>query len=218
MRFGRLALFCDVEAFDAASNMAFDEALFWSCDRPTLRCYRWLRPSVSFGYFSAWDVVFERYPDRDLVRRWTGGGIVEHGEDFTYSLTLPTNETLPRSRDLYRLIHQSIAETLQLNGQLLEIASEPDANTSDACFERTVEFDLKLNNLKIAGAAIRRHRTGLLLQGSIQRVHLAPGFAQKLAVQLSNQVETFRPSLPVIEFARRLATQKYSSTEWNRRR
>jgi lipoyl(octanoyl) transferase len=218
MRFARLALFCDAQAFDAASNMAFDEALFWSCDRPTLRCYRWLRPSVSFGYFSAWDAVFERYPDRDLVRRWTGGGIVEHGEDFTYSLTLPANETLPRSRDLYWLVHHSIAETLQLNGQLLEIANEPDANTSDACFERAVEFDLKLNNLKIAGAAIRRHRTGLLLQGSIQRVHLPPDFAQKLALQLSNEVETFRPSPAVIEFARCLATQKYSSTEWNRRR
>jgi len=198
--------------------MALDEALFWSCDRPTLRCYRWLRPSISFGYFSEWDVVFERYPDRDLVRRWTGGGIVEHGKDFTYSLSLPVNETLPKSRDLYRLVHESIAETIRSNGQSLEIAVVPDANRSDACFDRSVEFDLKLNNLKIAGAAIRRHRVGLLLQGSIQRVHLPPDFGQQLAWRLSEEVHLSVPGQAVIESARRLETQKYSSTEWNRRR
>jgi lipoate-protein ligase A len=198
--------------------MALDEALFWSCDRPTLRCYRWLRPSISFGYFSEWDVVFERHPDRDLVRRWTGGGIVEHGKDFTYSLSLPANETLPKSRDLYRLVHESIAETIRPNGQSLEIAVVPDANRSDACFDRAVEFDLKLNNLKIAGAAIRRHRAGLLLQGSIQRVHLPRDFGQRLACRLSGEVHLSVPGQAVIESARRLATQKYSSTEWNRRR
>ena len=218
MRFSRLALVCDMQPLDAASNMALDEAIFWSCDRPTLRCYRWLRPSISFGYFSEWSVVFERYPDRDLVRRWTGGGIVEHGKDFTYSLTLPANETLPKSRDLYRLVHESIAETIRPNGQSLEIAVVPDSNHSDACFDRAVEFDLKLNNLKIAGAAIRRHRAGLLLQGSIQRVHLPADFAQKLALQLAKEADPLSLSPAVIESARRLATQKYRSTEWNRRR
>ena len=218
MKFSRLALVGEVQPLDAASNMALDEALFWSCDRPTLRCYRLLRPSISFGYFTEWGIVFARYPDRDLVRRWTGGGIVEHGKDFTYSLSLPANEALPKSRDLYRLVHESIAETIRPNGQSLEIAVVPDANRSNVCFDRAVEFDLKLNNLKIAGAAIRRHRAGLLLQGSIQRVHLPPDFAQKLALRLAKEIEALSLSPAVIESARRLAAQKYSSTEWNRRR
>ena len=115
-------------------------------------------------------------------------------------------------------MHESIAETIRPNGQSVEIAVVPEANRSDACFDRAVQFDLKLNNLKIAGAAMRRHRAGLLLQGSIQRVHLPPDFAQKLALQLAKEVEALSPSPAVIESARRLATQKYSSTEWNRRR
>jgi lipoate-protein ligase A len=218
MKFEKLAFFCETRPFEAAWNMAFDEALFWACEQPTFRCYRWIRPSISFGYFSPWNVVSERYPDRDLVRRWTGGGIVKHGEDFTYSLSLPANQTLPESRDLYRLIHQSIAETLRFNGHSLEIATAPDSNASDACFERAVEFDLKLNNLKIAGAAIRRHRSGLLLQGSIQRILLAPDFGFQVASRLAEEVYPFIPTQPLIESAQRLAQERYGSTEWNRRR
>ena len=58
-------------------------------ERPLLRVYRWERPAVSFGYFERWEPVREKYPEREAVRRWTGGGVVLHGEDFTYSMLIP---------------------------------------------------------------------------------------------------------------------------------
>ena len=95
MKFDKLRLIQENEPRSAATNMAVDEVLFLTANEPVFRSYSWIRPSVSFGYFTPWKSVVKRYSERDLVRRWTGGGIVEHGEDFTYSLVLPAGEILP---------------------------------------------------------------------------------------------------------------------------
>ena len=63
-----------------------------------------------------------RFAGRDLVRRWTGGGIVEHGQDFTYSLVCPGDENLPTTIEFYRFVHLAIANILQKNGCPVEMA------------------------------------------------------------------------------------------------
>ena len=68
----------------AALNMARDEVLLDGLavaeNVSVLRVYRWERPAVSFGYFEPWAAVAAGFGDgRELVRRWTGGRIVEHG-------------------------------------------------------------------------------------------------------------------------------------------
>ena len=73
----------------AAVNMAMDEVILKEVSVPTLRTYCWLRPAVSFGCFEKFSSVVEEYADRESVRRWTGGGVVLHGEDLTYSLSVP---------------------------------------------------------------------------------------------------------------------------------
>src|SRR5207253_2699926 len=94
MRVGSLHFIREQDPKPAAINMAVDETLYLAAERPVLRSYRWARPSVSFGYFTPWKEVAMRYAGRDLVRRWTGGGIVEHGQDFTYSLVYPRQQYL----------------------------------------------------------------------------------------------------------------------------
>jgi hypothetical protein len=82
------------EAADAPRNMALDEALLENMPRlqnPVLRFYSWTDPAASFGYFQKFREVEKLTHLRPLVRRPTGGGIVPHDADWTYSLTFPTN-------------------------------------------------------------------------------------------------------------------------------
>jgi lipoate-protein ligase A len=202
----------------AAENMAVDEVLFLTAVCPVFRSYRWARPSVSIGYFTAWDEVAARFPGRDLVRRWTGGGIVEHGQDFTYSLVCPTGEGFPTTTEFYRSVHLAIANILRTSGCPVEMAQLTEPIRSSACFEKAVRFDLKLRGEKIAGAAIRRNRKGLLLQGSIQRLKVPGQFDVMLAGALGEKVDSFVVPELVMEHAARIAKEKYCAAEWNCRR
>jgi lipoyl(octanoyl) transferase len=215
MKFEKLRFIQENEPKAAAENMAVDEVLLWTADCPVFRSYSWIRRSVSFGYFTPWKAVAPRYAGRDLVRRWTGGGIVEHGEDFTYSLVFPVQRGLPTTGELYRCVHLAIENLLQRNGRAVEMVLVPDAARSDACFERAVEFDLKLHGKKIAGAAIRRNRKGLLLQGSIQRLRIPEYFDAMLVNALGKQVEIYTLPGTLMEKAMCIAKEKYGAAEWN---
>src|SRR5262245_2042754 len=94
--------------------MAIDEALLHAAQAPMLRVYRWTRPAVSFGYFGRWTEVERSWPQREAVRRWTGGGIVPHGDDVTYSLIVPRAHPFCTLGPLegYRAIHEALAAAI----------------------------------------------------------------------------------------------------------
>jgi hypothetical protein len=104
----------DPEPHAAALNMAIDEALLRAAREPILRIYRWEQPAVSFGYFGKWAEVQRTWPEREAVRRWTGGGIVPHGDDLTYSLIVPRAHpfALLGPLESYRAIHEALAAAL----------------------------------------------------------------------------------------------------------
>ena len=218
MKLEKLRLIREERPRSAAENMAVDETLFLTANCPVLRFYRWIRPAVSFGYFTSWKEVALRFSERDLVRRWTGGGIVEHGQDLTYSLVCPNAASLPTTIEFYRFVHLAIANILQKSGCPVEIAQLAEPIRSSACFEKAVQFDLKLRGEKIAGAAIRRNRKGLLLQGSIQRLEVPVQFGVMLADALGDQVDSFVVSDLIMEQAAHIAKEKYGAAEWNCRR
>src|ERR1700738_487047 len=112
MNLEKLRLIHQESPRSAAENMAVDETLFLTAPGPVLRSYRWIRPAVSFGYFPPWKDVALRFAGRDLVRRWTGGGIVEHGQDFTYSLVIPSIIGQPKTIELYSQVHLRISAVL----------------------------------------------------------------------------------------------------------
>src|SRR5579862_9440668 len=77
---------------DPAYNMALDEALLEAVARlrsPVLRFYGWTGPAATFGYFQRYAEVECATSLRPLIRRPTGGGIVPHDVDWTYSLVFP---------------------------------------------------------------------------------------------------------------------------------
>src|SRR6059036_2008360 len=89
--FAALNVYHDGAAHSAAMNMAIDEALLEHATAPSIRFYRWHSPALSFGYFGRFADVKSYTRESDLVRRWTGGGIVFHGDDLTYSIVIPVN-------------------------------------------------------------------------------------------------------------------------------
>ena len=203
----------------AAINMAIDEALLESASEPVLRFYGWRSASISFGYFGRYAEVAHEQTRCDVVRRWTGGGIVFHEDDLTYSIILPA-EVATRfrsSRIVYTAVHAAIREALGI-GIPSALASTAAPKVSDACFANPVEADVLLHGRKIAGAAQRRTRSGLLHQGSIQFDGLPATFADDFARALCPTFQQKGLSAEVLERAEQLASAKYDTPEWLHRR
>jgi hypothetical protein len=217
MKLDSLTLTLDEEPLAADWNMAIDEALLLTSSSASLRCYSWRGAAVSFGYFNKWESIARLYPDRQYVRRWTGGGIVEHGQDFTYSLVIPIGLGRRDVTELYEFVHAAIAHALSEQGYTVEMIKTPDRGEAAGCFERAVAFDLKVDGKKIAGAAVRRNERGILLQGSIQRVTIPLRFGTMIAETLADRVLP-RPISPLAtELAARLVEEKYGAEAWNHR-
>src|SRR5881392_3579344 len=134
----------DREPRSAALNMAVDEALLEQAAIPVLRFYRWLRPSISFGYFGHYADVASDFERRDIVRRWTGGGIVPHGDDLTYSIVIPSSDPAfaLSSLEVYRVVHEAISTALNIHGIAADLATEAAPKISEACFANPVRADV----------------------------------------------------------------------------
>jgi len=188
---GELTWIDDVVPRSGAWNMAIDEALLChagATGKVFLRSYFWDGPWRSIGYFSPIaDHADYLASGGRLVRRLTGGGVVQHGADFTYTLAVPSSHPLcaQTGAERYRQIHELVAKALRKSG--LECSLEPVGTQGQgaglSCFRHPVGWDLlDFNGQKIAGAGQRRRRDGLLHQGSIQ-AECGQGFALRLAEQ-----------------------------------
>jgi lipoyl(octanoyl) transferase len=226
--FAALNVYHDLAPRSAAMNMAIDQALLESAAAPSIRFYRWESPALSFGYFARFADVADKASERDLVRRWTGGGIVFHGEDLTYSVVIPANDPVfaESSMSIYENVHCALRKALVANGQRAELAlaaSVVDAGTEIVdrgytCFANPVRADVTIDGRKVAGAAQRRTRAGLLQQGSVQYVDLGNGLAERFAQGLSEARCEKSLNKSLIERAEEIAEQKYGTDSWLRRR
>ena len=173
------------QAHDGAFNMAADEFLLRDQiqrqDRnPVLRFYRFAKPTVTVGY-NMWRLIASETENTiPIVRRLTGGGMVMHGSDLTYSLIAPAGDrkTLKKVRDSYFLIHEALRSALNYFDITTELFDK-NCNTQAAtfsgckpkqvshCFDSPVLFDVMFSGKKIAGAAQKRTQGYLLHQGSI---------------------------------------------------
>lgn len=163
--------------------MALDACLFDAAQLNAsagIRFYGWSTPTATFGYsqkFAHLPIPPQLKPAS--IRRLTGGGVVFHGTDMTYALALPSISPLRRAsaRDLYNTIHSAIKNTLIRIGQPAELASCAQCDavrtaTPEACFPNPQGLDVILpNGQKVAGAAMRRRKDAILVQGSI---HVPP--------------------------------------------
>jgi len=209
-----------------ARNMAIDEALLREVREPVLRIYEWNVPAVSLGYFQHAALAKGKRP---FVRRYTGGGLVDHAHDVTYTLVLPRAHPWMKlsAPESYRHIHRGVQAALAACGiasDLTPAASAAPAVESDACFAKPVRFDIVAAGSKLSGAAQRRTREGLLHQGSILlpdparnaalRSAFTPTFAARLELVISPGDLTAAESARALDLER----DRYATDAWNRSR
>ena len=216
-----------------ALNMAIDEALLIRAPlqgRPVLRFYSWDRPAVSIGYVQRYRAAFrEGYT---VVRRPTGGGIVNHDFDITYSVAVPSGHPVAQvdRMESYNLINRAVHAGIanrHARAVLTErrIPKSIDRSTM-VCFQQPTRYDVVDGDRKLAGSAQRRTRDGVLHQGSINlgpldagareeiRSRVVAGFVEQLGAEFEHLV----PTEDLMALSRRLEAERYGNRDWTHRR
>lgn len=242
----------------AAENMAADFLLLQRYPEPAharFRHYDWRAPAFTFGFSQKIAYVREQFAalapgeHLDLTRRATGGGIVDHRDDWTFALVIPRGHPLydARATESYRQVHADLAAALRDQQQPVVLkercdsacdlaGSDSDLSALDSqlpasapkgpsvCFVRAELYDVLHadTSAKIAGAAQKRTKHGLLFQGSIAKTALAPtvdwdvfegAFTARLAATLGAEL-TPTPWPEFAEGEHDGLTEHYASSEW----
>ena len=219
-------LLLDSGPSDCAFNMALDEALLELAPElqlPVLRFYGWTQPAASFGYFQKISDIERATHLRPLVRRPTGGGLVPHDADWTYSVVIPPNHLWYewRASESYQRMHQWIQSAFAALGIATELAPCCRKEIPGQCFAGYEKSDLLRLGRKIAGAAQRRTKTGLLIQGSVQPPppDVTRGQWQRSMSEVTgNDWSGLELSARMTTQVHGLMAEKYSRDEYNRRR
>ena len=218
-------------ASDAAGHMALDEAALLEAQPGELflRVYRWSGPACTFGYSQSFAAARAACAARGLdvspVRRATGGGIVFHDGDVTFSLIFPWDR-LCAPEAVYKNIHRGVHCALKASGAATSLWSPPlrEHGAAAACFSRAEPMDLVLpDGRKVLGGALRKRGAKGLYQGSLRpeglgltreavEASISDGVAREFA-------RAPRADVPAgwLDAARTLE-DRYRSREWNERR
>jgi lipoate-protein ligase A len=217
-------------AGDAAHNMALDAALLDAAPalrRPVLRFYSWTEPAASFGYSQKYAEVAQMTLLRPLVRRPTGGGLVPHDAGWTYSLVFPPGHAWHalKAVESYQRVHEWIQAAFRSLGIATELAPDCRKALPGQCFIGHEKFDVLWHGKKIAGAAQRRTRDGLLIQGSVQpppikisRAAWEQAMCDTAMVRYGVAWGEFNPVGSLLQRAAELARTTYSQPAHNQRR
>lgn len=163
--------------------MAIDEALLRSFDPatslPVLRLYGWNPPALSLGRFQKAAGVLDlercRADGVALVRRVTGGGVIYHADELTYSLVCAPGQIPPASsiKDSFRVLTGFLLAFYRGLGLEAFYAADvvPEGTRlgerTAFCFAGKESFDIIANGYKIGGNAQRRLKGAIFQHGSI---------------------------------------------------
>ncbi len=171
-------LIVDRKPATGAWNMAKDEFLFQRLEQEAgtiLRFYSWARPTVSLGYSQKPELVLDadycRRTGVDIVRRITGGKLVLHDQEVTYSLCSSDIETFSSQLSAsYRLIAQGLMrglESIGLKPRLADSPPEKYVRGAFPCFSYPARDEIEVQGRKLVGSAQKRIGDRFLQHGSI---------------------------------------------------
>ncbi len=160
---------------NAKMNMAIDKALTLSYkkgDMPILRFYTW---ENSFTIGLGQDI--EDYSDLKNIyndnysKRITGGGVLFHGHDISYSLLLSSDEFVDLNvKESYERICQFLLEfykQLGLNPSFVKDLKSIELKKDEFCQVGFEAYDIVVNGNKIGGNAQKRNKNLIFQHGSI---------------------------------------------------
>jgi lipoate-protein ligase A len=212
--------------------MALDEAVLLDApaDALVLRVYRWPGEACTFGYSQPFGATRAACDGRgwtgvEPVRRATGGGIVFHDGDLTFSVVFPWDRTWAPDA-IYKNMHRAVHLGLKSAGTATALHS-PERRPSGvaaSCFTRAEPMDLVLaDGRKVLGGALRKKGGKGLYQGSLRpeafalpRRGLEAAIAEGLGGEFGRAPRTDFPET-WLDAGRRLE-ERYRSREWNHRR
>ncbi|NVO00961.1 MAG: lipoate--protein ligase family protein [Geobacteraceae bacterium] len=169
--------------------MAIDEALLSCFDpeesMPVLRLYGWSPPAFSCGRFQKPEEILNmdlcNRGGVQVVKRITGGGVIYHANELTYSLVCPT-DLLPGGHNVkeafFYLTSFLLAFYKKLGLDAVYAAEHFPENKrlgerTPLCFAGVESCDILINGKKIGGNAQRRLKKVLFQHGSIPLVQMA---------------------------------------------
>lgn len=156
--------------------MAVDEALlesFQDGDKAVLRLYGW-ENALSLGRFSKLQDTLN--PDLleaagiPYVRRMSGGGVLVHGGDLSYSLIVPRKSAQEAGvKEHYRHLCRFLIRLYEGLGHQSGFAGECgiSLSRSDICLAGNEAYDIVIEGKKMGGNAQRHTRHALLQHGTI---------------------------------------------------
>ena len=222
--------------YSAVENMAIDRAMLdvsGSERNVYFRSYGWGEPSFTFGYTQRYVEVKETLPKQALhvCRRPTGGGVVDHRRDWTYSIALSTDSFIAKYRPMafYSWLHEMIVRGLadqEFETYLYQQEMNSKAG-ADVCFRDPSPGDVicARTGAKIAGAALKRTKLGMLAQGSISKDVVQGLDFQRFEEEFVKQISRFVIQVgnpvkkPYLDRSLWIRFQdQFSDPNWNMRR
>ena len=199
----------------AAYNMALDEKIFLRFMEdgiPVFRVYSWKTPSITYGISQhAEGEINLKQCNLDglqIAQRITGGGVLFHGDEITYSLVC-SKEDVGEEREAFVSYRQICAflmyfyKTLGLN---VCFALEADDFKSKSlphrlCSASHEKFDIVIGGRKIGGNAQKRSRQVIFQHGSIPlkvNWEFVRRYIPALPMNISSQVTSLAEELESI--------------------
>lgn len=166
----------------ALYNMALDEKIFFRYLKdgiPVFRIYSWQSPSFTYG-------VSQKDPGQELnlaqclkdgihtAKRMTGGGILFHNDEITYSLVC-SKEDIKEEKNVF-VSYRNICAFLLFFYESLGLKPSFAIESNDfndrcvahpLCSASREKYDIVINGKKIGGNAQKRNRNAIFQHGSI---------------------------------------------------
>lgn len=173
----------ETEPMEAEKIMEKDRKLLEEISlsaQPILHFYEWKGPSITYGHFIDPHkfFCFQGLQEEGIcvARRPTGGGIIFHLWDFAFSVLLPSSHVAFSQNTLenYAYVNMAVLEAVEeflQNKNGAELTSQDGeligTGSQHFCMAKPTKYDVMIRGKKVAGAAQRKTKAGLLHQGSI---------------------------------------------------
>ncbi|MDD5135800.1 MAG: lipoate--protein ligase family protein [Candidatus Omnitrophica bacterium] len=208
----------------AAYNMALDEKIFFRYlddGIPAFRVYGWETPSFTYGV--------SQHPEEGLdmglcasdgvgvAKRMTGGGILLHGDDVTYSFVCGKEDVGEPKGVLvsYREICAFLIRFYASCGLKASFAAAR-SDFKDKCVPHSLcsasceKYDIVIGSRKIGGNAQKRARRAIFQHGSIPRSvnwDFARRYMRSLPADIASNVTALSHEMAVLPGKRALETK-----------